>query len=144
MADLESALLDTALGFARGRLNELLTVLATDAKSLLEAVLGTVPGAQQLIQLQAVEGDVDSHLSAARAHLTALTADLAGPPATVGAVSGPFTEAAGAVTQVHDAIRSSPPWSLRWDRPTMPWWLPYVGRRRRSAGPSPGIVHRGG
>jgi hypothetical protein len=106
MADLESALLDAALGFARGRLNELLTVLATDAKSLLEAVLGTVPSAQQLTQLQAVEGEVDGHLSAARAHMTALTADLGAAPATVGEVSASFTEVAGAVTEVHDAIRS--------------------------------------
>lgn len=99
--DVETALVAGLLDFARKRLDALLTTLAADGNSLLQAL---VPGAPDLPV--DVAADVDAHLTAARGHLTQLAADVAAGPSTLAQCQQAFGEATGALSEFDAAIRA--------------------------------------
>ena len=105
MPDLEAALLNAVLGFARSRLEELLTSLVTDAESML---LALIPGATQAqrdaVAAQAVRDGVAADLAAANQHLTQLAADLGGPPQNLDQAEAAFNELAALFTAVDAAV----------------------------------------
>jgi hypothetical protein len=99
--DVETAFLAGLLDFARKRLDVLLTTLAVDSGALLQSL---APGAPVLPA--DVAADVDAHLSAARGHLTQLSADVAAGPSTLPQCQQALGEGTGALSEFDAAIRA--------------------------------------
>ncbi len=104
MADLESALLSALMGYARLRLDQLVTTLGADAQSMLPALLAAPPSQLQKDNLAPVAGAVATDLATAKSHATALATLLGGPPQNLAQAQAAFSELAAAVTAVHDAV----------------------------------------
>jgi hypothetical protein len=67
VADLETALLNALLGFARDRVEKLVDAIAPTPQTLLASMLGYAPTAAQLSQLTTRTAEVQGHLTQAAA-----------------------------------------------------------------------------
>jgi hypothetical protein len=103
--DLESVLLSAVLGFARSRLEALVSSVATDAASLLSTLLPAATQAQrEAVAAQAVTDAVTSDLTAARSHLAALGTELAAPPQNLADAAAALADLAAALAALHQAV----------------------------------------
>jgi hypothetical protein len=100
MPDLETSLLNAALEFARSRLDELLTTVATDAEQLL---LAGLPGATTAQQTAAAASGAATDLLDAKTHFASFAGDLAAGPASLAGIETAVGELGLALTSVRAA-----------------------------------------
>jgi hypothetical protein len=100
MPDLETSLLNAALEFARSRLDELLTTVATDAEHLL---LAGLPGATTAQQTAAAASGAATDLVDAKTHLASFAGDLGAGPASLAGVETAVGELGLALASVRAA-----------------------------------------
>jgi hypothetical protein len=98
-------LLSAVLGFARGRLEALVSSVAPDAASLLTTLLPAATQAQRdAVAAQSVANAVGDDLQTARNHLTALGTELAAPPQNLADAAAAFADLAAALAALHQAV----------------------------------------
>src|SRR5881397_837503 len=105
MQDLEAALLDEVVGFAKSRLDELVNQAAQDAEHLLDTLLAPqAPTPAQIAALQPKVAEIDGHLGSAKASAQQLAADLGGP-LDVATAKQAIGHAGSALAEVEAAIQ---------------------------------------